>query len=349
MQNKTAEGPRASTNAAAHVCVRCGNAADNQCSGCGVAYYCSSACQRLHWTVHKPVCVHKKTPSNRIAMFDASRTYALPHDNGGRLLGIHEECMAMLAQMPQLPLDEQDERVDTVVVMLKEARNGWLKRGDYLGAARTSHSIMNAYCGNNMYVKAHKIVKKTESYMTRYYASWKTGTNKVSTFPPTSAYTVEMKEGLDLMHARVRAGYLTVLNTAEFTAVKLLDAGPQRAARYAALIESFKAQYSRHAEVTLNYQTQSDNGRLRVGLHLSQQQSLSGCVTTSSCICAIVYAMVTAGEHVMLSNFDPLSVYSVYHQHAHRLTHTHGLSTCPHILRTLDMWRAALESRTFRA
>ena len=37
-------------------CDCCGSEASRRCSGCDDAYYCSAACQRLHWKTHRRDC-----------------------------------------------------------------------------------------------------------------------------------------------------------------------------------------------------------------------------------------------------------------------------------------------------
>jgi hypothetical protein len=47
------------TNNKTSKCI-CGAVADNKCSACPLAWYCSAQCQRNDWPAHKPICSQAK-------------------------------------------------------------------------------------------------------------------------------------------------------------------------------------------------------------------------------------------------------------------------------------------------
>ena len=59
-------------------CVMCRAPSPHRCGGCGAAKYCSAACQKRHWPVHKAACqVDRAASGGRLAPGREAEVYAV--------------------------------------------------------------------------------------------------------------------------------------------------------------------------------------------------------------------------------------------------------------------------------
>mmetsp|Transcript_44645 Transcript_44645/g.121665 ORF Transcript_44645/g.121665 Transcript_44645/m.121665 type:complete len:251 (-) Transcript_44645:400-1152(-) len=66
-----------------HCCFHCGTAnAERRCSGCYLARYCGSACQKKHWKHHKPACQAVAKAAKRRKVWAAAASIARKGDSG---------------------------------------------------------------------------------------------------------------------------------------------------------------------------------------------------------------------------------------------------------------------------
>ena len=57
MENMTRESYKSAAKTMSKLCKCCKKEDSNKrCGGCGLAYYCSTECQKAHWNEHKKVC-----------------------------------------------------------------------------------------------------------------------------------------------------------------------------------------------------------------------------------------------------------------------------------------------------
>lgn len=47
-------------------CEKCAKPAVRMCAACGLVYYCTPACQKLDWKIHKVTCQRKSKPTNEV-------------------------------------------------------------------------------------------------------------------------------------------------------------------------------------------------------------------------------------------------------------------------------------------
>lgn len=82
----------ATLKASSPPCDMCSQPAGKRCSRCGLKTYCSTACQRLHWPVHKPFCRAPARPAGYSGCIEANAVVF----GDAQTFGFYPESSSML-------------------------------------------------------------------------------------------------------------------------------------------------------------------------------------------------------------------------------------------------------------
>lgn len=104
-----------STKTCGDHCVVCGTLSSKTCGRCKIIIYCSTTCQKQHWTVHKHECVKVdgvlKTPgSQEYDMNLQDDQQAQPHSHHGNLFDYMFPMKSLFRSERKMPFDKAKAR-----------------------------------------------------------------------------------------------------------------------------------------------------------------------------------------------------------------------------------------------
>ena len=135
----------------------CGKEATQRCGKCKSVCYCSRACQKAHYSTHKVDCAKWQAVDMRTCIIGQKLVmnvlrYPLPHDEGGRLMQLHNQFVGKMNLMTQKENEWESKgstEISPEVVQLKkeciklkeQEAAGWLALDDCFGLAKAKHAV----------------------------------------------------------------------------------------------------------------------------------------------------------------------------------------------------------------
>lgn len=135
----------------------CGKEATQKCGNCKSVCYCSRACQKAHYSTHKVDCAKWQVVDMRTCRIGQKTVlsllrYPLPHDEGGRLMQLHNQFVSKMNLATQRENEWESKgstEISPEVVQLKkecielkeQEAAGWLALDDCFGLAKAKHTV----------------------------------------------------------------------------------------------------------------------------------------------------------------------------------------------------------------